>query len=50
VLRGIEGELTALGGAPDPLLEAVSLVERTFPDARLFEVRKRANEALLSIL
>jgi hypothetical protein len=37
----IERELTALGGAPDKVLaEAVAMVERSFPGARLVEVRK----------
>ena len=35
VLRDIEGELIALGGAPEPLVEAVAMVQRTFPGARL---------------
>lgn len=40
-LQGFEGELIALGGAPDPeLTKAVAMVERSFPGARLVEVRK----------
>jgi hypothetical protein len=40
-LRDFEHELIALGGAPDPpLAEAVGMVERRFPSARLVEVKK----------
>jgi hypothetical protein len=42
VLRKIEGELIALGGAPDAdLAEAMSMVRRTFPGTRLVKVGKR---------
>ena len=38
-LRDFERELVALGGAHDPeLTEAVSMVERSFPGARLVEI------------
>jgi len=41
VLLEIEGELIALGGAPDPdLAETVALVEGIFPGSRLVGVRK----------
>ena len=40
VLREIEGGLIALGGTPDPLIEGVEMVKRTFPGSRLVDVRK----------
>jgi hypothetical protein len=40
LLREIEGELIALGGAPDPLVESVAMIQRAFPGTRLVEVRK----------
>src|SRR5271166_2826003 len=40
-LRDFERELVALGGAPDlEPTEAFSMIERSFPGARLVEVRK----------
>jgi hypothetical protein len=42
VLRGIERELTALGGVPDPALaEAVAVVEGAFPGSQLVEIRRK---------
>jgi hypothetical protein len=40
VLRDIESELIALGGAPDLLAESVAMIEHAFPGSRLVEVRK----------
>jgi hypothetical protein len=40
VLRDIEAELIALGGAPDLLTESVEMVKRTFTGSRLVDVRK----------
>ncbi len=41
-LQGFERELIGLGVAVDPeLLEAVAIIERTFPGARLVEVRRK---------
>jgi hypothetical protein len=40
VLRDIERELVALGGAPDPeLAKTVETVKRSFPGSRLVDVR-----------
>ncbi len=41
-LKSIEAELIAIGGKPDPALtEAVAMMDRTFPGARLVEVRRK---------
>jgi hypothetical protein len=40
VLRDIERELIEIGGSPDPeLAEAVEIVQRTFPGARLVKIQ-----------
>jgi hypothetical protein len=41
VLKDIERELVALGGAPDPeLADVIDIVGGAFPGARLVDVRK----------
>ena len=40
ILRNVESELLALGGAPDPeLAGAVEMVRQVFPGARLVEIK-----------
>ncbi len=47
VLIAFEDEFIALGGAPDPeLADTAAMIERTFPGARLVEVRKLQEAAM----
>jgi TubC N-terminal docking domain len=44
VLRNIERELVAIGGFPDPdVAQTIEMVERTFPGARLIDIRRKLN-------
>jgi hypothetical protein len=47
VLDEIEGELIVLGGAPDPVIEAVAMVQRAFLGARLVEVRTKTAREII---